>query len=61
MAPRKVAAKDKNVASVITMAPVRLRAQVEKLARQERVSVSEIGRRALTEFVGKQVVEQQVV
>lgn len=38
---------------VITMVPLRVREQMEKLARQGKVSLSEIGRRALKEYVEK--------
>jgi hypothetical protein len=38
---------------VITMVPLRLRDEMEKMARRGKVSLSEIGRRALTEYVEK--------
>jgi post-segregation antitoxin (ccd killing protein) len=39
---------------VISLVPVSVREQVDKLARRNGVSVSEIGRRALSEYVEKQ-------
>ncbi len=39
---------------VITTVPVPLRKQLEALARTEKISLSEIGRRALQEYVEKQ-------
>jgi hypothetical protein len=41
---------------VISIVPLSVREQVDKLARREQVSVSEIGRRALSEYVQKQKV-----
>jgi Ribbon-helix-helix protein, copG family len=59
MAPRKIAAKNRNVAPVISMVPVKLRAAVDRLSRREGVSISEVGRRAIAEFVERNVAEQQ--
>lgn len=38
---------------VITMVPLRVREQMEELAHRGKVSLSEIGRRALQEYVEK--------
>ena len=48
---KKVPLEERNTQPVITMLPLPLRKQVEKLARQGKVSLSEIGRRALTAYV----------
>ena len=48
---KKVTPEDRNIASVQTMVPVKVRAQLETLARQEQVPVSEIGRRAFQKFL----------
>jgi hypothetical protein len=48
---KKVPLQERNTQPVITMLPLPLRKQVEKLARQGKVSLSEIGRRALTAYV----------
>jgi len=49
--PKKVVAEDRKTAPLITMLPLRVREQVEELARQRKVSLSEIGRRAFTQYV----------
>lgn len=50
--PKKVTVQDRKTAPVlITMLPQRIRDQVERLAERERVSLSEIGRRAVTQYV----------
>lgn len=38
---------------VITMVPLRMRERMDELARRRKVSLSEIGRRALEEYVDK--------
>lgn len=39
---------------VISMVPISVREQVEQIAQRERVSVSEVGRRAIQEYLQKQ-------
>ena len=39
---------------MVTTVPVPLRQQLERLAQKERVSLSELGRRALQDYVEKQ-------
>jgi predicted transcriptional regulator len=56
---KRLPAKNRNVAPVISMVTTRTRAQVDRLARHEQVSISEIGRRAISEFVERNVVEQK--
>lgn len=51
---KKVAVEDRKTAPVITMLPLRVREQVERLAERERVSLSEIARRAVTRYVEQQ-------
>ena len=46
--------EDRLKTPVITQVPLRVRELMEKMARQGNVSLSEIGRRALTEYVDKQ-------
>ena len=48
---KKVAVQDRKTAPVISMVPPKLREQVERLAEKGSVSISEIGRRALQEYV----------
>lgn len=43
-----------NIAQVISNVPLPVRDRVDQLARQERVSRSEIGRRAITQYVERQ-------
>jgi hypothetical protein len=50
---RLIPSSERNTQPIMSMVPLSLREQVEKLARQSRVSMSEIGRQALTEFVEK--------
>lgn len=59
MAPRKVAAKDRNTAPVMSMVPVHVREQLDQIAEREKISVSSIGRNLLTKYVQKQKVGQQ--
>lgn len=53
MSERNIPVGERNTQPIMAMVPLKVRAEVEKLARREQVSMSEIGRRALTEFVGK--------
>jgi predicted transcriptional regulator len=56
---RKKAAKNRNISPVqTTLVPVKVRAQLTRLARQENVTVSEISRKAITEFVERNAVAQ---
>jgi hypothetical protein len=50
--------EDRLKTPVITQVPLRVREQMERMARQGKVSLSEIGRRALTEYVEKQRASQ---
>jgi hypothetical protein len=49
--PKRVAQQDRKTSPVITMLPLRLREQLEELARRRNVSLSEIGRQAITQYV----------
>jgi len=51
---RKQEGPESNIAPVISMVPLAVRDRVDQLARQERVSRSEIGRRAITTYVERQ-------
>ncbi|MDP9178631.1 MAG: hypothetical protein M3O61_13195 [Gemmatimonadota bacterium] len=46
--------EDRLKTPVITQVPLRVREQMEKMARQRKVSLSEIGRRALQAYVEKE-------
>ena len=48
---RKVKAQDRKTAPVITMLPLKVREQVERLAEKDKVSLSEIARRAVTQYI----------
>lgn len=48
---KRVPAQERRTATVIAMVPLRIREAVERIARRERVSLSEIARRAVTQFV----------
>ncbi len=48
---KRIPVEDRRTAPVIAMVPQTVRAQVERLADQARVSISEIGRRALVAYV----------
>jgi hypothetical protein len=50
---KRLPADQRSNSSVLTFVPAKVREQVEKLADQSKVSISEIGRRAITEYVGK--------
>jgi hypothetical protein len=56
---KRVPAKHRCPAAVQSFVTTKQRAVVERIARQEKVSISEIGRRAISEFVQRNVVEQQ--
>lgn len=56
---KRVAAKNRNVAPVISHVTTRTRALVDRLAKHEKVSISEIGRRAIAQYAVEQVVEQE--
>jgi predicted transcriptional regulator len=45
------ASAEPNLASVIVMVPITVRNRVDQLAQREQVSRSEIGRRALEQFM----------
>lgn len=51
--PKKVLPSDRKTVPLIVMVPVRVREAVEELARTKRVSLSEIGRQAFTQYVEK--------
>ena len=50
---KKVPVQDRNTSPVITMLPLALSKKVERLAKREDVSKSEIGRRAIVEYFEK--------
>jgi phage-related baseplate assembly protein len=50
---KKVPLRDRQTVVSQIMTTVQVRAQLETLARREKVSVGEIGRRALQEFLAK--------
>jgi hypothetical protein len=54
MPTKPIPAEQRKTAPVIAMVPSGLREQVEQIARREQVSISEVGRRALSEYVEKQ-------
>lgn len=51
---KRVAIEHRKQAAIIAMLPLRIREQVERLADRERVSLSEIARRAVTHYVEQQ-------
>lgn len=53
--PKKIAQQDRKTSPVlITMLPLAVSKQVERMAKQEAVSKSEIGRRAITQYFEKE-------
>jgi molybdopterin-guanine dinucleotide biosynthesis protein A len=48
---KQVKAEDRKTAPVIAMLPMKVRLAVESLAEREKVSLSEIARRAVTQYV----------
>ena len=50
---KRIAVQERKTAPVITMLPLHVREQVERLAEKEHVSLSEIARRAVLEFVAR--------
>jgi len=50
---KKVPVEDRNTSPVIVMVPLAVSKQVERAAKQEAVSKSEIGRRAITQYFEK--------
>ena len=52
--PKVVPMEQRKLAPVTAMLPLRLREQVAQLAAKHSVSASEIGRRAIQEYVRKQ-------
>ncbi len=55
---KKVPRSRRNSQPIMVNATITLRSAVEKLAKQNGVSLAEIGRRAFTEFVAKSTEEQ---
>lgn len=56
---KRVPVQERKTAPVITMLPLHVREQVERLAERERVSLSEIARRAVTSYVEQQAGAKQ--
>jgi predicted transcriptional regulator len=54
MARKMLPMQERKTALILFMVPPRVREQVDELAHRERTSVSEIGRRAIAEFIEKQ-------
>lgn len=50
---KKVALQDRNLAPVMFYVPLRVKEQLDQIVSQERLSVSEIGRRLLAQYVNK--------
>lgn len=51
---KRVPVQERKTAPVITMLPLHVREQVERIAERERVSLSEIARRAVLRYVDQQ-------
>jgi len=58
--PKKMPFKYRVTQPVMCMTTLPLRRAVEKMARKERVSLSEIGRRALAQYVEKSAEQAEV-
>jgi len=56
-----ISVQRRNTQAVITHVTIPVRRSIEKLCRRDDISISELSRRALTEFVAKRTEEQAEV
>jgi hypothetical protein len=48
---KRLGTQDRKLAPVITMLPLKVREQIESIAARDKVSLSEVGRRAFEQYV----------